>query len=266
VLRCVSVTICAVVFVQQLSFQQHNPLVNQQDNPQVNQQATRQLPAPLSSVSESRSGTKESSTLGRQSLLIIYKIREEVSQTRPPPSLCLSLSGKMTPISFIANSSRVSSDSDPPLFLDSILIKWRPVSAVSGIGSWKSSHMILNIPGGVFVSWLVSLSSEVIMGFIVQGQCVSHFFSLRLSFVPSPSASPSCLFPDPISSTSLIYFIQYSIPPLLLLDSPSLSDCSVPEISVSISHNMTLSSETIREYVPGVSDQHLYLLNSGLIR
>jgi hypothetical protein len=103
--------------------------------------------------------------------------------------VCFFLSGKMTPISYIANSSRVSSDSDPPLSSDSILIKWRPVSSLSGIGSWESSHLILNIPGGVFVSWLVSLSSEAIMGFIVQGQCIFHSSSLRLSFFPSPSAS-----------------------------------------------------------------------------
>jgi hypothetical protein len=90
--------------------------------------------------------------------------------------------------------------------------------------------MILNIPGGVFVSWLVSLSSEAIMGFIVQGQCVSLFSppsflrSLTICF-------PSFLFPDPVSSTSLIYFIQYS---------PSFASSSI--------------------------DQRLYLLNSGLIR
>jgi DNA-binding beta-propeller fold protein YncE len=89
----------------------------------------------------------------------------------------LSVSGKMLPISRIVNSSRVSSASDPPLSSDSILIKWRPVSAVSGIGSWEPSsssgsrHRILSIPGGgVLVSWLVSLLSEEIKGFIIKGK------------------------------------------------------------------------------------------------
>jgi hypothetical protein len=123
----------------------------------------------------------------------------------------------MIPISYIANSSRVSSDSDHPLPLDSILIKWRPVSAVLGIGSWESSHMILNIPGGVFVSWLVSLSSEAIMGFIVQGQCVS--LTPLLSFPHHLLPLPSCFqtpSPPPLSSLSS------NTPPLLLEDYPLL--------------------------------------------
>jgi hypothetical protein len=83
-----------------------------------------------------------------------------------------SVSGKMFPISRIVNSSRVSSASDPPLSSNSILIKWRPVSVVSGIGSWEpNSHTILSIPaGGVLVSWLVSLLSEEIKGFIAKGE------------------------------------------------------------------------------------------------
>jgi DNA-binding beta-propeller fold protein YncE len=75
-------------------------------------------------------------------------------------------SGNMIPISRVIDSSRVSSDSDPPLSSDSILVKWRPVMA-SGIGSWQN-HTI--IPGGLFLSWLVSLLSEEIIGFIVRGQ------------------------------------------------------------------------------------------------
>jgi hypothetical protein len=78
----------------------------------------------------------------------------------------------MLPISRIVNASRVSSNSDPRLSSDSILIKWRSVSAVLGIGSWEpSSHTILSIPaGGVLVSWLVSLLSEEIKGFIIKGE------------------------------------------------------------------------------------------------
>jgi hypothetical protein len=86
-------------------------------------------------------------------------------------------------ISGVVNSSRVSSAFDPLLSSDSILIKWRSVSAVSGIGSWEpSSHTILSIPaGGVLVSWLVSLLSEEIKGFIVRGESFPLFFSLFLT-------------------------------------------------------------------------------------
>jgi hypothetical protein len=58
-----------------------------------------------------------------------------------------------------------------------------------------------------------------------------------------------------VSSSYLVHFIEYS-------NSSSSSPLSV---SVSISPNKTLSPQTIREYVPGVSDQRLYLLNSGLL-
>jgi hypothetical protein len=126
-------------------------------------------------------------------------------------------------------------------------------SGVAGIGSWDNggNHTIIITPGGVLVSWLVSLLSEEIKGFIVQGLSLSSIFP---SF-PHPWFSSS----DPVSSTSYIYFIQYSSPP-----SSSFSD---PGISVSISPNhITLSSRAIREYVPGVSDQRIYVLNSGLLR
>jgi hypothetical protein len=95
--------------------------------------------------------------------------------TLPPCLSAASVSGKkMLPISRIVNSSRVSSASDPSLSSDSILIKWRRVSAVSGTGSWEassSSHTIVSIPaGGVLVSWLVSLLSDEIKGFIIKGE------------------------------------------------------------------------------------------------
>jgi hypothetical protein len=93
--------------------------------------------------------------------------------TLPPCLSASSVSGKMFPISHIINSTEFSSTFDPPLSSASILIKWRPVSAVSGIGSWESdsSHTILSIPrGGVLVSWLVSLLSEEIKGFIIKGE------------------------------------------------------------------------------------------------
>jgi hypothetical protein len=94
----------------------------------------------------------------------------------------------MIPISGIVNASEVSSASDLPLSSDSILIKWRPVTA-AGIGSWDNggNHTIIIAPGGgcVLVSWLVSLLSEEIKGFILQG----------LSFLlPSFPSSYSVLF------------------------------------------------------------------------
>ena len=104
----------------------------------------------------------------------------------------------MTPLSRVVDSSRVSSDSDPPLSSDSILIKWRRIAAMAmaggeeEIGSWTNdnNHQIIITPGGVavavFVSWLVSVSSEKIMGFVLQGQNRQCFHSFNLSsFLPS---------------------------------------------------------------------------------
>jgi hypothetical protein len=81
----------------------------------------------------------------------------------------------MIPISRVVNASLVSSASDPPLSSDSIFVKWHPVTtAAAGIGSWDNgggNHTIIMTPGGggVLVSWLVSLLSEEIKGFILQG-------------------------------------------------------------------------------------------------
>jgi hypothetical protein len=96
----------------------------------------------------------------------------------------------MIPISRVVNASLVSSASDPPLSSDSILIKWRPVTAAAGIGSWDNggNHTIIMTPGGggVLVSWLVSLLSEEIKGFILQGLSV---FSSFLPALPHPGSS-----------------------------------------------------------------------------
>jgi hypothetical protein len=93
----------------------------------------------------------------------------------------------MIPISRVVNASLVSSASDPPLSSDSILIKWRPVTAAAaGIGSWDNgNHTTITTPGGggVLVSWLVSLLSEEIKGFILQGLSV---FSSFLPALPHP--------------------------------------------------------------------------------
>jgi hypothetical protein len=126
----------------------------------------------------------------------------------PHPSFS-SVSGKMVPISGLVNAAEVSSASDPPLSSDSILIKWRPVSAVSGIGSWEpSNHTILSIPvGGVLVSWLVSLLSEEIKGFVVKSECdlCSCFLSFphHCTLLSSLLLVPQIPCPPPISSTSL---------------------------------------------------------------
>jgi hypothetical protein len=200
--------------------------------------------------------TKESSALARQFLLIICKMLEEVNPFPLPLSVISHfVPGKMIPISRVVNASLVSSASDPPLSSDSILIKWRPVTAAAGIGSWDNgggNHTIIMTPGGggVLVSWLVSLLSEEIKGFILQGLSVFSLLHL-LSFLPSLTQSSS----DPVSSTSRIHFIQYS------------SSDPGSGISVSISpDHITLSSRAIREYVAGVSNQRLYVLNSGLLR
>ena len=185
-------------------------------------------------------------------------------------SVSFGVSGKMTPLSRVVDSSRVSSDSDPPLSSDSILIKWRRIAAMAmaggeeEIGSWTNdnNHQIIITPGGVavavFVSWLVSVSSEKIMGFVLQGQTVPSY---SLTHVLSSS--------DAISSSYLIYFIHYSSSRRLSVPSSHFSDAHrsltiSDAVSVSLSPNQTLSPLTIREYVAGVSDQRFYLLNSGL--
>jgi hypothetical protein len=115
-----------------------------------------------------------------KAILVDYLQDARRGESYPLPfSDCFFVSGKMIPISHIVNSSRVSLDSDPPLSSESILIKWRPVK-VSGIGSWDTnSYTILTIPGGVFLSWLVSLSSEEIRGFIIEGLYSSSPFFLH---------------------------------------------------------------------------------------
>jgi hypothetical protein len=93
----------------------------------------------------------------------------------------------------VSSSLVLSSRSDPPLSSDEMLIKWRPMTE-SAIGSWED-RMVL--PGGRLLSWLVSMRSEEIMGFIVEGIPVampqfSHSLtslSLRLpNQIPTPQA------------------------------------------------------------------------------
>jgi hypothetical protein len=138
------------------------------------------------------------------------------------PHSPFSVSGKMFPISRIVNSSQVSSAFDPFLSSNSILIKWRPVSAVSGIGSWEpSSHTILSIPaGGVLVSWLVSLLSEQIKGFIVKGECYSFLLSS----------------PSPLTFRSPLLLLSHLLHGVLLL----------PSVHLHLSQQHRLSSVTPR--------------------
>jgi DNA-binding beta-propeller fold protein YncE len=110
-----------------------------------------------------------------KAILVDYLQDARRGQTLPPLPLSVIVwshfvPGKMIPISRVVNASLVSSASDPPLSSDSILIKWRPVTT-AGIGSWDNggNHIMTPGGGGVLVSWLVSLLSEEIKGFIVQG-------------------------------------------------------------------------------------------------
>jgi hypothetical protein len=78
----------------------------------------------------------------------------------------------VAPISRIVDSPEVFSHSDSHLSSDSILIKWRPMNIGGGgevkVGAWDNDNH--TVVGGVLVSWLVSLSSDRIMGFILRGQ------------------------------------------------------------------------------------------------
>ena len=78
-----------------------------------------------------------------------------------------------------------------------------------------------------------------------------------------PSLILSDASPDLSSSTFLIYFAQDSRS-RRLSSSALLRSLSSSSNTISISINNTLSSQTIRQYVAGVSDEHLYILSSGL--
>jgi hypothetical protein len=136
----------------------------------------------------------------------------------------------MTPISDIVNSSQVSSNSDPPLSSDSILVKWRPMTA-AGIGSWdQGGHKI--IPGGLFVSWLVSILSEEIMGFVVKGLSLVSFLSSPLPHIwrqiPFPQHISSISLntpplPPPLEDSHLTAAVVVALSPFLILVSRSPS-------------------------------------------
>ena len=124
----------------------------------------------------------------------------------------------------------------------------------------SSNHTI--IPGGIFVSWLVSLASEEIKAFIVKG--LSDWLLLRL--LTASSLLPS----DPLSSTYFIYFTDLSdlsssrrLSSLVHSSSSRSLSISDPGMPIFISPNKTLTTWTIREYIPGVSTQRLYLLSPG---
>jgi hypothetical protein len=156
----------------------------------------------------------------------------------------------MSPLSMLVNSSLVSSPSDPPLSPDEMLIKWCPMTE-SAIGSWEDQTIT---PAGRLLSWLVSLRTREVIGFVVEG--TSPF--LR------PLSCPPAL--DIISPSYVIYFIQDSSSSARRLSSSSSSSrsLSITGPGISISRNQTLSPSSIRRYLPGMSDQKLYLINSGL--
>lgn len=124
----------------------------------------------------------------------------------------------MTPISRIVNTSRVLSDSDDLLSSNSILIKWQTVTAESRVGSWAdSSNQTLIAPGGVLVSWLISLSTQKIMGYILQGLChltgSSHHHPCRQIPSPRPTSSTS-------SNTPLCHLAGSPLRAIALYPSP----------------------------------------------
>lgn len=79
----------------------------------------------------------------------------------------------MIPISRMVNSSRGLSDIGD-LSSELLLIQWR-TDTEGGISSWDTYNNTIILPGGVFVSWLVSLKRDEIAGFVVQGllDCLS---------------------------------------------------------------------------------------------
>jgi hypothetical protein len=118
----------------------------------------------------------------RQSLSLFSEIWREVSLSvfdlLTSHFESLSVSDTLAPLSMVVNSSLVSSLSDPPLSPGDILIKWRPVTE-SAIGSWQNQTII---PGSRLLSWLVSMSTMEITGFVVKGRdrqtvlSTSHLF------------------------------------------------------------------------------------------
>jgi hypothetical protein len=115
-----------------------------------------------------------------------------------------SSSGKLIPLSGVVNSSDIVSVTDPPLPVDSLLIKWCPVTMI-GIGSWED-HSIIS--GGRLLSWLVSLSSDEVKGFVVESE------------IPHPTHTDSFLFRSLLflfrSSVSLLSHLLHRIYQFLL--------------------------------------------------
>ena len=119
----------------------------------------------------------------------------------------------MAPISRIVDSTEVFSHSDSHLSSDSILIKWRPMTIGGGevkVGAWDNDNH--TVVGGVLVSWLVSLSSDRIMGFILRGQLSFVSFTLSLSHLLQIPSSPQ-----------LISFTSFNTPTCQLLANYSLT-------------------------------------------
>jgi hypothetical protein len=117
-----------------------------------------------------------------------------------------------------------------------------------GVGSWEDSAVI---PNAKFLYWLVSQATRNIWGFIVHGTALLSSFLTRCA--------------DLNSSSYLIYLIEESSARRL---SPGAATFvtyrSLSTNAISIPANSTFSARNLRSYVPGISDQHLYILGTGI--
>ena len=158
----------------------------------------------------------------------------------------------MTPISRIVDSTRVSSDSDPIFPSNSILIKWHPTS--SAVSQTDSNHTMI-IPGGVFLSWLVNLSTEEINGFVVKGLVPTFLLSIHLS-------ASSVL--DQISSLPHMSSIALNPHPRLLADShcPSQSPITPSQLAKFASMFLECLMSVFISWTQGWSDDSVEYFSS----
>jgi hypothetical protein len=144
--------------------------------------------------------------------------------------------------------SRCSSNGALFPFVSSLDALSISLTNAQGLGSWED-HAVIS--SGKFLFWLVSLSSGNIWGFIVRGIALSLFTQSHISPL------------DLNSSSYLVYLIAES--PTRRLSSSSLHrSLSISDTVISISTNNTITARNLRDYVPGISDQQLYLLSSGI--
>jgi hypothetical protein len=171
-------------------------------------------------------------------------------------------------MSLIVNSSLVSSPSDPLLASDSTLIKWRPVLTSPLPLSERHSLLhrsfdtfgrlwFLGKPCGDHKCQVPLLAREPSHWEYLGVHCPRYcLLCLHLSLVLI----------DLNSSSYLIYVIEESSARRL---SPgvtvSATRRSLSSNVISIPANSTISVRNLRNYVPGISDQHLYILRTGIV-